>query len=113
QAATVNYVPDTTLRANTPAPLQQVLNAFPMPNGPDVGNGIAEFNSNWSNPSSINSGSVRVDHVVSGRLRLFLRFSDTSSRTAIRGHGDFATPTEDNSSEYVSRTYTAGATSAF
>lgn len=113
QAATINYVPDTTLRANTPAPLQQVLNAFPMPNGQDVGNGIAEFNSNWSNPSSINSGSVRLDHVVSGRLRLFFRFSDTSSSTAIRGNGDFATPTEDNSSEYASRTYTVGATSAF
>jgi hypothetical protein len=113
QAATVNYVPDATLRANTHMPLQQVLNAFPLPNGPDVGNGIAEFNSNWSNPSSINSGSVRVDHVVSGRLRLFFRFSDTSSSTAIRGHGDFATPTEDNSSDYVSRTYTVGATSAF
>jgi len=112
QAATVNYVPDAALRANTAAPLQQVLNAFPMPNGLDVGNGIAEFNSNWSNPSSINSGSVRVDHVVSGRLRLFFRFSDTWSSTAIRGHGDFATPTEDNSSEYVLRTYTAGATSA-
>jgi hypothetical protein len=113
QAATVNYVPDATLRANTPAPLQQVLNAFPMPNGPDFGNGIAEFKSNWSNPSSINSGSVRVDHMVSGRLRLFFRFSDTPSSTAIRGNGNFATPTEENSTNYVSRTYTAGATSAF
>ena len=44
QAATLNYVPDAALRANTPAPLQQALNAFPIPNGQDdVGNGIAQF----------------------------------------------------------------------
>src|SRR5207245_11212784 len=30
QPATVNYVPDAALRLSTPAPLNQVLNAFPV-----------------------------------------------------------------------------------
>ena len=94
QAATVNFVPDLCLRGTVlavrerilqPPRLQQVLNAFPVPNGPDVGNGIAEFIGSWSNPSSLDSTSVRFDHVVNDKLRLFFRFSDTASSSATRG----------------------------
>jgi hypothetical protein len=114
QAATVTYVPDATLRATTPAPLQQVLNAFPVANGADnVANGVAQFKSSWSNPSSLNSTSVRLDHVVNAKLTLFFRFSDTPSDAAIRESGSFANPAEYNSSEYAARTYTAGANSMF
>src|SRR6266481_1873214 len=87
QAAKVNFVPDATLRTNTPAPLQQVLNAFPIPNGTDdAANGIAEFDSSWSNPSSLDSTSVRLDHSVNDRFRAFFRFSDTPSISKFR-HG--------------------------
>src|SRR5436305_6492936 len=36
QPAFVAAVPDAALRANTPAPLNQVLKAFPVPNGPEL-----------------------------------------------------------------------------
>src|SRR6266436_1014257 len=36
QPASVTIVPDATLRANAPSPLNQALNAFPLPNGPEV-----------------------------------------------------------------------------
>jgi hypothetical protein len=111
QAATVNFVPDIALRTNTPAPLSALLNAFPIPNGPDVGNGIAEFIGSWSNPNSLNSTSFRLDHVVHNKVKLFFRFSDTPSHATARETGSAATPTELNSSAYVSRTYTAGASS--
>jgi hypothetical protein len=114
QAATVTYVPDATLRATTPAPLQQVLNAFPVANGADdVATGVAQFKSSWSDPSSLNSTSVRLDHAVNAKLTLFFRFSDTPSSAGIRESGSFANPAEYNSSEYASRTYTAGANSMF
>ncbi len=113
QEATVNYVPDGGLRTSAPASLQPVLNAFPVANGPDVGSGIAEFLSSWSNPSSLNSTSVRLDHVVGEKLRLFFRFSDTPSRVASRGNGNFATPTMQETSNYASRTYTGGANTVF
>ena len=59
---------------------------FLMPNGPDdAGNGIAQFIGSWSNPSSLDSTSVRFDHVVNDKLRLFFRFSDTASSSATRG----------------------------
>ena len=113
QAATPNYVPDAALRASTPAPLNQVLNAFPVqsPNGIDnTANGIAQYIGSWSNPSSINSTSVRFDHSVNDKLRLFFRFSDTASSSAIQGVNGYA-PTIDQTSAYTMRTYTAGASS--
>lgn len=113
QEATVNYVPDATLRTTAPTPLQPVLNAFPVANGPEVGNGIAEFFSSWSNPSSLDSTSVRLDHVLSDNLRLFFRFSDTPSEVENRGNGSYSTPTMLETSKYLSRTYTGGANSLF
>ena len=119
QAATVNYVPDLCLRGTgtcppgeTPAPgaLQQALNAFPVPNGPDVGNGISEFIASWTSPASLDSTSVRIDHMVSDKLRLFFRFSDTESSLTSRVSG---APSGKNISAYVTRTYTAGASSLF
>jgi len=113
QAATPNYVPDTALRASTPAPLNQVLNAFPVqsPSGiDDTANGIAQYIGSWSNPSSINSTSVRFDHSVNDKLRLFFRFSDTASSSAIQGPSGYA-PTIDQTSAYTMRTYTAGVSS--
>jgi hypothetical protein len=109
-AATSSYVPDATLRTSTRAPLNQVLDAFPLQNGPDdATNGVAQFVGTWSNPSSLNSASVRFDHVINERLRLFFRFSDTSSNSSSRGSG--GTPSTDSTSTYKLRTYTAGANS--
>ncbi|MGA7566946.1 MAG: carboxypeptidase regulatory-like domain-containing protein, partial [Terriglobales bacterium] len=117
QAASINYVPDAALRAGAPAALQQVLNAFPVqsPNGiDDTANGIAQFIGTWSNPSSIDSTSVRFDHVVNDKLRLFFRFSDTTSSSASRGtYATAQTPAMDTTLGYTTRTYTAGANSAF
>lgn len=115
QAATISYVPNVTLRSSAPAPLSQVLNAFPVPNGPDVGNGIAQYIGGWSNPSSLDSGSVRLDHVVNTKLRLFFRFSDTASSSSVRGSSASipTIPTSNSANDYAMRTYTTGASTIF
>ncbi|MGB7151344.1 MAG: TonB-dependent receptor, partial [Terriglobales bacterium] len=124
QAATINYVPDNCLRGVTAdctggvtpgsAAIQPALNAFPVPNGPDLGNGTAEYIGSWSNPASLNSTSVRFDHVINNKLRLFFRFSDTESSAASRGNSVVgSTPTVDTIAAYAMRTYTAGASSTF
>src|SRR6266851_4617533 len=43
QPASINYVPDASLRVAAPAPLNQALNAFPVANGQDFGDGWAEY----------------------------------------------------------------------
>jgi hypothetical protein len=113
QGATANFVPDAMLRASAPAALQPLLNAFPVqsPNGiDDTANGTAQFIGSWSNPSSLDSTSVRFDHIVNDKLRLFFRFSDTASSSAARGAFGFA-PTLNTASTYIMRTYTGGVSS--
>jgi hypothetical protein len=109
QAATLTLVPDAALRQSTPAPLDSVLKGFPVPTGPDLGNGLAEFVGSWSNPGHIDSSSIRLDHVVGNKLRLFFRFSDTSSRADSR---DAAVPSLTDSTTQKTRTFTFGATSS-
>lgn len=115
QPAAASFVPDTALRASAPPPLQQVLDAFPeqSPNGiDDTAFGIAQFIGSWSNPASIDSTSVRLDHVVNDNLRLFFRFSDTASNSTARSTGNIS-PTANSTTAYTLRTYTAGASSTF
>jgi hypothetical protein len=83
----INYVPDLTLRQSAPAPLNQLLNAFPLPTAgaPDPGNGLAEYISGWSNPSRIDATSVRLDQAIGSKTRLFLRIGDTPSNSSVRG----------------------------
>jgi len=128
QAAFQSVVPDANLRANTPSPLQQVLNAFPVANGPEVlvkcnpaadptcppsgqkPSGLADFVGTWSNPSQIDSVGIRLDHAVNQRLRLFFRFSDTSSSVDTR---TLLTASNRLPIANTTRTYTFGATSSF
>jgi hypothetical protein len=117
QAAAASFVPDAALRLSAPPALQQVLNAFPVqsPNGiDDTVNGVAQFIGTWSNPASLNSTSIRFDHAINDKLRLFFRFSDTKSRSTTLGTVQQAlTPATANTSAYRMRAYTAGASSVF
>jgi hypothetical protein len=66
QAASVQYVPDTFMRAQAPPDIQPMLNAFPIPNGEDYGNSnnpsLAEFIRSFSNPSQIDSTRCVAAH---------------------------------------------------
>lgn len=105
QAATIQYVPDSSLRQDAPVQLQPIVNAFPLQNGVDYGNGLAQFVKSYSLPSTINSTSIRLDHTFSSKLSLFFRFSDTPSSTALR------TLSVLNTEAVNVQTYTVGATS--
>jgi Carboxypeptidase regulatory-like domain/TonB dependent receptor/TonB-dependent Receptor Plug Domain len=106
-AAAVQYVPDLFMRQQAATALQPILNAFPLPNGIDYGTSanpsLAQFLESSSLPSSIDSTSIRVDHVISPKLSVFFRFGDTPSSTAARQ--DFALDTIISNAQ----TYTLGA----
>jgi hypothetical protein len=108
-AATIQYVPDLSMRQQAVAAMQPILNAFPLPNGLDYGNAsspnLAQFIAPFSLPSKIDSTSVRFDHTLGSKLALFFRFGDTPSSTDSRPY--FArTATTSNAT-----TYTFGASS--
>jgi hypothetical protein len=87
-------VPTEAFRQFASPTLQPFLNALPLPNGPLNGDMCAaslnpsntfsctgQFSGAFSNVSSINSTSVRIDQIIGQRLELFVRFADTPSQT--------------------------------
>jgi hypothetical protein len=107
--ATLQYVPDLFMRQQAATALQPILNAFPLPNGIDYGTSanpsLAQFLEPYSLPSSIDSTSIRVDHVISPKFSIFFRFGDTPSSTEARSNFALDTTTSN------AQTYTLGATS--
>jgi hypothetical protein len=120
QPASISYVPTAALRSAAAAVLRPIVGAFPVVNCPpsstncvaDEGNGFGDFVGTWSNPSQIDSESIRLDRAVGTKLKLFFRFSNTSSSGITRFGGFAANPAQPFTSSFTTRTYTAGATSA-
>ena len=113
QEASISYVPDSALRQTAAQSLQPVLNAFPVANGPDLGNGLAEFIGTWSNPSRIDATSIRLDHRLNDNWRAFFRFSATPSTARSRLGGNFSNPADVSSTDFTAHTYTGALDGAF
>jgi hypothetical protein len=77
-------VPSLALRQAAAPSIQPLVNAFPLPNGPDLGGGAAQFTGSFSDPSSIDSASLRVDHTFSSKLSAFARYSYAPSTVVSR-----------------------------
>ena len=100
-------VPDLLLRENAPTPLQPILRAFPIPNGPDLGGGLAQFSAGISTPSQVDAGSVRIDHTFD-QVSLFGRFNDAPS-SATAYPGEVFAPSNLEAIQFDTRTATVGA----
>jgi hypothetical protein len=135
QPAATSFVPDLCMRGTGSCPsyvdsagntvqripaasaLLPFVNSFPVPsaNGiQDPTNGVSQFVGTWSNPNAIDSTSVRFDHTINDKFRLFFRFSDTASDSTNRGLAiAFIPPTNVFTNAFTMRTYTAGVNSLF
>jgi hypothetical protein len=93
----LTLVPDTSpldpfSRQFAEPALGPYMNAFPLPNGPEVllsGNhqGIAQFDASYSNPGTLDAYSFRVDHKWNDTLNLFGRYDYSPSKLSQRGGG--------------------------
>ncbi len=106
-------VPNMWLRANAPASIQPMVNAFPLPdNTADAseGTGLATSTVPYSNPSSLNASSLRLDHSVTDRFKLFARLAYTPNDTDSRTTSDLAM---NDSSKASVKVLTLGSTNLF
>jgi hypothetical protein len=104
---TTTRVPTLSLRQNAPAALQPLLNAFPLPNGKDLGNGLAEFSASYSNPSALDAASIRIDQIVSDKLTIFGRYNKAPSKSVSRSTSSLS---QLNTISLRTQTLTVGAT---
>jgi hypothetical protein len=110
-------VPDLSARQNAVLAMQPFLNAYPLPNGPTAvdsqGNpipGEAEFNASYSNPSTLDAYSIRIDHKINDKLLLFGRYNLSPSGFIQRGGQGGQALSVLNSSDIRTETETVGAT---
>jgi len=78
-------VPDNASRQTAPAAIRPYLNVYPVANGAALGGGLAQFNASFSNPSSLDAYSTRLDHTVNSDLSLFGRYNFSPSSLDQRG----------------------------
>jgi len=78
-------VPDVASRGQASTPIQPYLSAYPVPNGSSLGAGLAQFNSSFSNPSTLDAYSIRMDQVLSSKLTFFGRYNYSPSSVDQRG----------------------------
>jgi hypothetical protein len=91
QASQLYEVPSLDLRQTlAPSVLKPFLNAFPLPNGPDQGDGLAYYTAGYSAPSRLDTTSIRIDHSLGDRLKIFGRYSDVPSQSESRQLTDLA-----------------------
>jgi len=82
-------VPDLAARQSAIPAVQPYLNSYPLPKpgAVDVGPGLAPYSASFSNPSSADAYSIRIDHQLSKNLTLFGRYNQSPSSGAQRGSG--------------------------
>src|ERR1051325_4504110 len=80
----VGTVPSTALRTQAPAALRPYLNALPLPNGRDFGDGTAQLAASYSEPAKFDVFAIRIDGRVAKDLMGFFRFSHAPSETKSR-----------------------------
>ncbi len=108
-------VPDMWLRTSPDVPqaIRAMLNAFPLPDDrSESSQGTELVNSTvpYSNPSSLNAFSIRLDHSVNDRFKIFARLATNPNKTDSRATTDLAV---NNSSKANVKVLTLGSTNFF
>ena len=101
----VASVPDMASRAAAPAALRRYLRVFPLPNGPELDGGAARFSAVVTNPQSRQNYGARVDHTLTAKDTLFVRYGYSPGSGAQRG-SEFVSPNVWSNQEMSSHTVT-------
>jgi hypothetical protein len=101
-------VPSEYARTSASNQVAPFLTAYPEPNDRTVVPGVytSPFTGNFSNPATLNAGSIRVDHTFNSKVSVFGRYNDAPSETVQRTQS----LNELDSTDIRTRTLTLGAT---
>ncbi|MBN8731407.1 MAG: TonB-dependent receptor [Acidobacteria bacterium] len=85
-------VPSMAARQNATGAVKSLLEAYPLPVADPIAATPLEtpYSTGFSNPSTLNATSVRMDHALTSRISLFGRFNYAPSESRERAR--FATP---------------------
>ena len=86
----ITSVPSVASRQAAVPEVQPFLNAYPVPNGPDLAGGFAQLAGSFSDQTTLDATSIRVDHTFNDKWTLFGRYSHAPSDTVVRGGATFS-----------------------
>lgn len=107
---TITTVPSLAARQSAPLVAQPFLNAFPVPNGPDLENNQAQFSSGYSNPLSTNSTLAKLDQAFGSNIRAFGIFVWAPSGKTSRSNSGSASLADSVVARIAQRSLTTGFT---
>jgi hypothetical protein len=85
--STESDVPSLAARKSAPPSMKPFFDAYPLPKGPDEGNGLARATYAFSDPSGLDAVSLRIDHHLGESLSIFGRYDYSTSDRKQRGAG--------------------------
>ncbi len=106
----IRETPTLETRAAAIPAMQPYLNAFPLPTGPVGTDGLAPVYASYSDPSSLDSTSVRVDQRLGARATFFGRVNYSPSTAQQRAYASSAEVNEVTQSIVNTTTVTGGST---
>jgi hypothetical protein len=80
-------VPTAAARAQAAPSVRPFFDAYPLPNGPVVGTGFADFAASYSNPATLNAYSIRSDYALRQNVNIFGNYKHSPSDTLNRSGG--------------------------
>jgi len=78
-------VPRALARLDVPDWERSLLDLFPMPNGPELAQGLAEWTGRNNRPARFDAGNLRIDHALNSAITLFSRYNQTPSWSEFNG----------------------------
>lgn len=79
-------VPSVYARTSSSSQVAPFLNAYPLPDDRTVVPGLytGAFTGNFSNPATLDAGSIRIDHTFNSKVSVFGRYNEAPSETVER-----------------------------
>lgn len=81
----ISDVPSLAARQAASAAVRPYMDLYPRPNGPARADNLAPFSASFSNPSTLDAASIRIDTHASSKLILFGRYNYSPSQMILRG----------------------------
>ncbi len=108
-------VPTVAARNNATGVLRDLLNAFPLPtrsySAAEEADGVVPYITSFTNPSSLNATSLRIDHTVNDKVSIFGRYNYAPSEDKQRARFCAASCYADLT--FKTETLTVGSTQVF
>jgi hypothetical protein len=105
-------VPNLATRTSVSPALRPFVDAIAIPNGAELGNGLAQYSASYADPTTLHGASIKIDRNLGAKQKLFGRYNYSDSFLRTRAPAGYA-PNTVQVDENKIQTLTLGLSSDF